>query len=119
MPAEALWREIGKHRTMISMGELLALKQLFGASIQAITYRCRTLGIIGETAYKQLFQIFNQNGWRKLPYKEPGAIDPVKEEPKRMERLCFRALAEGVISESKAAELLGLSVRELTRRMDV
>jgi hypothetical protein len=35
-----------------------------------------------------------------------------------MERLCFRALAEGVISESKTAELLGISVRELTRRMD-
>jgi hypothetical protein len=35
-----------------------------------------------------------------------------------MERLCFRALAEGLISESKAAEILGLSVRELTRRMD-
>jgi Zn-dependent peptidase ImmA (M78 family) len=118
MPVEALWREIGKHRTMISMGELLALKQLFGVSIQAITYRCHNLGIISGAAYKQLFQVFNQNGWRKPPYKEPGAIDPAKEEPKRMERLCFRALTEGVISESKAAELLGLSVRELTRRMD-
>ena len=45
-------------------------------------------------------------------------MDPSKEEPKRMERLCFRALAEGIVSESKAAELLGIPVRELTRRMD-
>jgi hypothetical protein len=35
-----------------------------------------------------------------------------------MERLCFRALAEAVISESKAAEVLGISVRDLTQRMD-
>ncbi len=40
------------------------------------------------------------------------------EEPRRFERLCFRALAEGVISESRAAELLGHSVHELIRLMD-
>ena len=40
------------------------------------------------------------------------------EEPKRFERLTSRALAEGGISESKAAELLGVSVRELNRRME-
>ena len=36
----------------------------------------------------------------------------------RVERLCFRALTERAISESKAAELLGIPVRELTCRMD-
>ena len=40
------------------------------------------------------------------------------EKPKRFERLCFRALAEDAISESKAAELLGCSVHELLRLMD-
>ena len=43
---------------------------------------------------------------------------PELEEPRRFERLCFRALAEGVIGESRAAELLGISVRELDRRLD-
>jgi Zn-dependent peptidase ImmA (M78 family) len=118
MPVEALWREIGKHRTVISIGELLALKQLFGASIQAVTYRCHELGIISDASYRRLFRVFNANGWRKPPYKEPGEIDPSKEEPKRMERLCFRAFAEGIVSESKAAEILRIPVRELTRRMD-
>lgn len=118
MPAEVLYREIGKHRTSISLGELCALKKLFGASVQAITYRCRDLGIINFPAYKKLFQFFNDKGWRKPPYKEPCAIDPAKEEPRRMERLCFRALAEAIISESKAAEILGIPARELTRKMD-
>jgi len=118
MPAEALWREIGKKRTMISMGELLRLKELFGASFQAITYRCHDLGIINDAAYRRLFQIFNERGWRKWPFEEPGALDPSCERPRRMERLCMRALAEGLISESKAAEILGTSVRELTRLMD-
>ncbi len=118
MPAEALWREIGKKRTMISMGEFLRLKELFGASFQAITYRCHDLGIIDAPVYRRLFQIFNDRGWRKPPFEEPGALDPSLERPRRMERLCFRALAEGVITESKTAEILGISVRNLTRLMD-
>lgn len=39
------------------------------------------------------------------------------ERPTRFMRLCFRALAEGVIGESRAAELLGVTVRELDGRM--
>lgn len=118
MPVEALWREVGKHRTVISLGELLHLKKLFGTSLQAISYRCRELGIISESGFKKLFDVFTKAGWRKEPYEEPGAIPPEKERPHRMERLCFRALAERIISESKAAELLGISVRELNRIMD-
>lgn len=118
MPVEALWREIGKHRTMISLGELLRLKVLFGASFQAITYRCRDLDILSDAGFRRLFQLFNHHGWRKPPYEEPGSMLPEEESPQRMERLCFRALAEQLISDAKAAEILGISVRELTRRMD-
>ncbi len=38
--------------------------------------------------------------------------------PHRFERLCIRALAEGVISEPKASELLGKTVRELVESLD-
>ncbi len=40
------------------------------------------------------------------------------EVPRRFERLCFRALAEGAVSEAKAAELLETSVHELNQRME-
>lgn len=115
MPADALWAKIGKHRTSISLGELLELKQLFGTSIQAITYRCKDLDIFSESLFRRLFNAFTRFGWRSPPYKEPRAREG--EEPKRFERLAFRALTEGAISEPKAAELLGLSVCELNRRM--
>jgi Zn-dependent peptidase ImmA (M78 family) len=118
MPAEALWREIGKERKGISFGELERLKALFGASFQAITYRCYDLGILSRASFKRMFSAFDEQGWRKEPFKEPGALEPEKEQPQRMERLTFRALTEGVIGESKAAEILGVSVRDLTQRMD-
>ena len=72
MPTEAVWGEIGKHRTTISLGELLRLKELFGASFQAIVYRCHDLGILGDAAYRRMFQVFNEYGWRKPPYQEPA-----------------------------------------------
>lgn len=116
MPAEALWAKIGKRRTSVGLGELVQLKQLFGASVQAITYRCKDLSIFSETLFRRLFNEFNRFGWRTPPYEEPCAKEG--KEPRRFERLTFRALAEGAVSEAKAAELLGLSVRELNRRMD-
>lgn len=118
MPPEALWREIGKHRSSISLGELLQLKQLFGASFQAITYRCRDLGIINQNLFRKLFQVFSQRGWRSPPYEEPGAIPPGNEHPRRLSRLCFRALAEGAIGEGQAAEIMGVSVHVLNQLMD-
>jgi Zn-dependent peptidase ImmA (M78 family) len=116
MPVEALWAEIGKHRRQIGWGELFDLKRLFAVSVQAITYRCKDLGIFGEGLYRRLFREFSRRGWRSPPFPEPHPIAP--ETPKRFERLCFRALAEGAVSEAKAAELLGMSVRRLNELME-
>ena len=116
MPAEILWKEVGKHRDALSIGELAELKALFKVSIQAIAYRLKDLQIIGEPAFKRLFDEFERRGWRKPPYDEPGAVPP--EKPERFTRLCYRAVSEGAISEAKAAELLGVSVRELNRRLE-
>ena len=116
MPAEALRAEIGKRRTAIDWEELFELKQLFGVSVQAIAYRCNDLGIFSEATFRRLSKDFGRFGWRRSPCREPHAIGGV--ETKRFKRLTFRAFAEGVISVSKAVELLGISVRDLDRRMD-
>lgn len=63
MPTSALWLEVGKRRRAIALGELLALKRVFGVSIQALTHRCRDLGIIGSTLYRRLFDEFARLGW--------------------------------------------------------
>ncbi len=116
MPAETLRTEVGRHRRSIGWGELFELKRIFGVSVQALTYRCKDLGILSASVVRQLFNEFRRRGWHSPPYKEPEAMPG--ERPMRFERLCFRALSEGAISEAKAAELLGHSVHELNRRMD-
>jgi Zn-dependent peptidase ImmA (M78 family) len=116
MPAEALWSNIGRHRSSIGWSELFALKRLFGASVQAITYRCADLGIFAPSLSQRLFREFSRLGFRSAPNYEPEHLS--EEEPGRFDRLCYRALAEGAISEPKAAELLNITVRELNRRME-
>lgn len=111
MPEEVLWSKIGKHRSDIDWRELLMLKLTYGMSIQAITYRCKDLGIISQALMGRLFDIFEDDGWRSPPYREP--LDMLGDRFGRFERLCFRALAEGAISESKASELLEVPVYDL------
>mgnify|MGYP001476162606 FL=1 len=110
--------EVGANRSSLSLGELVALKERFGVSIQALTYRCKDLGIINQSAFAKLFKVFADRGWRAAPFEEPATMKPEMEEPKRFERLCYRALAEGIIGEARAAEFLGISVRELDARLD-
>ena len=95
--------------------ELFELKRVFGASVQALTWRCKDLGIFSNTLFRRLFEEFTRRGWRSPPYEEPCAMKG--EKPRRFERLCYRALVEGAVSDAKAAELLGISVHELHRRV--
>ena len=116
MPAEVLWSEVGKQRDSVSIGELIELKRVFGVSLQMLVYRCRDLRIIGDDLYRDLFREFKDKGWRDPPYQEPNPM-PL-ERPRRFQRLCMRALAQGVISESRAAELLNKTVPELGSWME-
>ena len=116
MPEEVIWAEIGKRRSAMSLAELFELKMIFRASVQAITYRCKDLGIISPALMGRMFDVFRELGWRSPPYEEPLAMPG--ERSGRFERLCFRAISEGAISESKASELLGMSVYDLNRYME-
>ena len=116
MPAETLRAEVGARRRSMGWSELFALKQLFGVSVQALALRCRELGIFDKTLFDRLYRDFSRLGWRSPPYREPHPRSG--EKPRRFERLCLRALAERAISEAKAAELLGIAARELSRRME-
>jgi Zn-dependent peptidase ImmA (M78 family) len=101
MPAEALWANVGRHRSSIGWGELFALKQLFRASVQAIVYRCGDLGIFPPALTQRLFREFSRLGYRSAPNYEPHHLR--EEKPERFDRLCYRALAEAAISEPKTA----------------
>ena len=102
LPAVSIRQELGKKRHNLEMYELFLLKHEFGLSMQACLYRAADLGIIDEPVRKRLFVRFSSQGWRK---KEPGKACP-GERTVLFQQLVHRALGEGIINESKAAELL-------------
>ena len=107
-PAEALRNELGKHRSKIHVQELGALKKQYGISMQAIIMRAKDLEIISDAYCRQLFVFFKQMNWR---VEEPVEYEG-KETSNRFDQLIFRALAEEVISVSKAASLKNLKLAE-------
>ena len=113
---EMLIKLVGKSRHAISMGELIALKGVFKVSIAALAVRCRQLGILTQLYFGRLWGALKSGGLVDYGSAEPEQIPP--EVPSRMQRLCLRAVAEDVISESKAAELLRISRRDLDHLLE-
>ncbi len=103
VPAEIARFELGKQRKTLGMDELALLKQKYGLSMNAWIYRAKDLGILSESSAGRLFDDFEKRGIRK---KEPCELAAVQ--PQRLKQLVDRALAEDVISRSRANELLGV-----------
>ena len=111
LPSIAIRQHLGEVRHMLEVRELYLLKKEYGLSMQACLYRAADLAIIDTGVCQKLFRVFAKNGWRK---KEPG--DAYKKEGTLLfQQLIFRALGEGVIEESKAAELQGVSLVKFHR----
>ncbi len=104
LPKPALLQQMGEQRSAIEPLELYMLKHEFGISMMAILVRLGQCGVISESRQKQYFMAFNKQGWRT---EEPGKAYP-QEETLLFKQLVYRALGEGYIGESKAAELMGI-----------
>jgi len=112
VPAGAARAELGERRVNIMPFELHLLKHKYGLSMQAWVMRARDLGIISDATAARLHRQFRTRGWHQ---QEPGD-QVVAEEPQRLKLLVLRALAEDLVTESRAAELLGMSLPEYLRR---
>jgi Zn-dependent peptidase ImmA (M78 family) len=114
MPREHLLREVGKHRQAFGYREVVGLKRLYRVSGAALLVRLQQIGVINEATLVYAFQSVAR-GWRT---EEPEPLESTAdrghwERPRRFERLSYRALAEGLISLTKAAELLRLPVPQV------
>jgi Zn-dependent peptidase ImmA (M78 family)/DNA-binding XRE family transcriptional regulator len=114
MPAEVLKREIGLRRHNISMMELKKLKGVYGISIMALMVRIHKLGIITDGYYRQFCMVANRQGWKSGKTPEPGQYIG-REYPNRFRQLVERAVAEGIISMSKGAELRNIGLVEFRK----
>jgi Zn-dependent peptidase ImmA (M78 family) len=106
IPRRSVEQELGAHRSYIEPKELALLKEEFGLSMAGILYRARDLGIVSPAWRAEQAKLFRTKGWHLA---EPGKIYPT-EKAYVFEQMVFHALAEGYIGESKAAELMKISL---------
>lgn len=111
IPRQSVSQELGNHRNYIEPKELALLKEEFGLSMAGILYRARDIGIISPAYRDGQAKLFRIKGWH---LKEPGRDYPT-EKAHIFEQFVFHALAEEYIGESKAAELMSMSLMQFRR----
>ena len=100
MPLETFKIEFGENRSHISITELIAMKESYGMSIQAVMARAKILELISEYAFIRFRQWISNNK------TEHGLGEYIgQEQSKRFKQLLYRAASEEIISMSKAANL--------------
>lgn len=104
-------------KAKLSLNELIFLQEMYGVSIDAIMYKLSQMGIVTEKRYKN-FQI------RKKMNKAFGAAverSRYQEEIKdtRYTAMVYSALAQQLITTSKAASMLGCSVTNVRNNVNV
>lgn len=106
IPRVSVLQELGEHRSYIEPKELALLKEEFGLSMSGILYRARDLGVVTPAWRDEQARQFRIKGWH---ITEPCNPYPA-EKAHIFEQLVFHALAEDYIGESKAAELMKMSL---------
>lgn len=108
VPPAVARRELGNNRRRLDLHELALLKLKHGLSMQAWIRRASDLNIITQSQYGTLVLEFSRRGWRK---KEPVEFRG-RESPMRLRQMTLRALAEGMITPTKAEEFSSGSTKE-------
>jgi Zn-dependent peptidase ImmA (M78 family)/DNA-binding XRE family transcriptional regulator len=111
LPEKTLKEELGEYRSQLFIPELGNIKKQYGISMQAIVMRANVCGIINEHYTKQFFFMMKQMKWK---VDEPINYEGI-EESNRFEQLIYRALAEELISMSKAASLKNQKLAEFRK----
>lgn len=107
---------IGENRKDISLNELIDLQILYGISIDAMMMKAKELNIITEVRCRTYYIKKN----RDERFKKLVVASRFQEKkPKRFASLVFRAIASDIITTSKAASLLNISIEDVRNRLNL
>ncbi len=106
-------KELGLKRKRIGLQELVAIKEQYGISIQAVMYRLKELRVISEASFKSFFQFMSRTGYKKDESKL--ATYHGQEKTLRFDQLIGQAIAEEYITVSKAASLKNQRLSEFRK----
>lgn len=114
LPGVKVKEMLGNHRSALMWNELVLIKELYGISVRGILYRAKQHNIITEYDFDMKMRELSRFYGRKF---EPGLYKGV-EKAVRFRQLLLRAVAEEVISISKAAALDGKKLADFRAELN-
>ena len=109
-------QRLGLNRRDISLRELIDIQVQYGISIDELMYKAKELNIITDSRYKTFQKKKNVVAHFKQSVEASRANE---ERSDRFSRLVYRALANEIITISKASALLGCSVGEVRSQLNL
>ena len=116
LPSHVLKQLIGERRKNISLVELKDIQRKYGISAEAIMVKAKQLGIITESCHRSFCIKQNTNEAFKDEVRKSVYPD---ENATRFKRIVYKALSDDLITASKAAMLLTISVDEVIEHVNV
>lgn len=103
-------QDIMPYLSGLTLNKLIMLKQIWGLSMQAILYRAKDLGAIGERQYETLWRQISRAGYRK---NEP--IEVQRERPGLLTEIVELHLDDLGYGVEEVSRLLHLNIVEFVR----
>lgn len=115
LPSEKLQLYFGG-KSKIAFEELFAMGEAYGISADAIVHKLHEMGIVSDKRYKIFYIRKNQDLALKAKVEESRYKEYT---PKRFDSMVYSALAQKLITTSKAASLLNCSANEVRKKLNV
>ena len=119
LPSEVSESEFGS-KSKITVQELKRIQKTYGISIDAIVYSLKRLDILSENRHRSYCIRKNTNPKFKTLVEKSRYIEPSSEkdyDDEFYESLVYSAIAQELISTSKAAQLLSTSIQDIENKI--
>ncbi|KXF83707.1 Xre family DNA binding protein [Rhodococcus ruber Chol-4] len=100
MPAEEIFDLLPGSMSGTAWGQLAKLKEQWGVSMQALLFRARRLGKLGDVSYRNAMTTVSARGWRR---QEPGQV-VILEQPSLLPKAVGLLVKAGVSEEILAGQ---------------
>lgn len=116
IPSTTFRQIFGEKRSTISYWELKDVQREFGISARALMMKAVQLGVISSSKHKWFCINLNKNTALREALDKP---EVQIQHTSRYDRLVYRSLDSELITHSKAAQLLGISLSELKSNLNL
>ena len=118
MPQEAFKKSWEENRGLHWLQSILHIKRIYKISYLTVIYRLVEHGVDNKIWEDFQTEYYKQYGKRLKKYEEPRPLDPLDFLEDKLSALTQEALGKGLISVSRAAEILGFSLDQMRDRIN-